>query len=405
MKKIVFVSPVLEHPAAGGPQLRIENTIKALSTIAELHIVSLMDKQGLGGDVGETFYRGYTHSFSYAPSITPSPVRKVLYGIARRIGVNLRQRDDAMFLRRMMERIGADILWVGYGNVSYPLISAMRAVYPAAKIVCDTDSVWSRFILRELEVEIDPARRESIARQGAAKEIEERQSAAICDVTTAVSEVDASYYRDIASSAEQVHICSNVIDLDTYTTHHAPPAGFINPALFLGGSYYDPHSPMVRAAQWVVAEVMPHVWSRHPNTHLYLVGRGSDTHCRNLAGPNVTVTGKVETVLPYLQNSVCSLVPLQFESGTRFKILESGACRKALVSTTLGAEGIPVTHGQDILIADTAQEFAQAIVSLIDNPDLARKLGEECRTLVDKNYSLTSLSREIASIIDYLTQK
>ena len=95
-------------------------------------------------------------------------------------------------------------------------------------------------------------------------------------------------------------------------------------------------------------------------------------------------------------------MPLRFESGTRFKILEAGACGIPVVSTTLGAEGIPVTHGRDILIADEPETFAESIVQLIANRDLAMGVGESLKMLVRDKHSVASLAQEGQSILKCL---
>jgi glycosyltransferase involved in cell wall biosynthesis len=119
-------------------------------------------------------------------------------------------------------------------------------------------------------------------------------------------------------------------------------------------------------------------------------------------GPNVTVTGRLDSVLPYLCNTSVALVPLKFESGTRFKILEAGVCNVPIVSTTLGAEGIPVVDEEHILIADEPKSFADAIVRLLEDKSLANKLAKNCQDLVKEKYSVETLVHEAKSILEYL---
>ena len=142
--------------------------------------------------------------------------------------------------------------------------------------------------------------------------------------------------------------------------------------------------------------------SRVPNVHFYLVGANSDRMFGHLASADITVTGKLPSVLPYLRNVDVALVPLKFESGTRFQILEAGACRVPLVSTTLGAEGIPVADGEHILLADTPEAFAATIVSILRDPEMAQRLAENCRDLVHRKYSITYLREEARAILTYL---
>ena len=225
----------------------------------------------------------------------------------------------------------------------------------------------------------------------------------LCDVTTAVSEVDAGYYRGLTKMPERVRIFVNAIDLNTYVGRPAPPPNFRQPSLFLGGSFHAPTSPMVHAARWVLDEILPLVHAQIPNVHLYIVGNGSDVMMADVHHPNVNVTGKLRSVLPLVRNATVALVPLMFEgSGPRFKILEAGACGVPVVSTTLGAEGMPVTNGHEMLIADDGQRFAEAIVRVITEPELGRKLAANLQELVVRAYSVEALSRQAEDILHSL---
>ena len=268
--------------------------------------------------------------------------------------------------------------------------------------MCDTDSVWSRFILRELPYTSSTHRRVAIERRGRKKEAEERAWVRLCDVTTAVSEIDAEYYRSISSEPERIRLFSNVIDLASYRDIPPPPAELKRPCMFLAGTFGHYNSPMDTAARWVLEEVLPLVQAQVPDVHFYIVGRGSDRMLGHAAGPSVTVTGKLPSVLPYLCHADVSLVPLKFESGTRFKILEAGACKIPLVSTTLGAEGIPVIDGEHILIADEPEDFANAIVRLLNEKDFANRLALNCHKLVNMHFCVESLTVEAKRILEYL---
>lgn len=406
--RVLFTTPILEHPAAGGPQLRIENSIKALSRVCELDIISGSTLTvGDAGKEAREFYRNYCHEFCSLPSLT-RPVSsnrylRKLQRIARRLW-RLYQSDlvaDAAFILNHVDRRNIDVVWFGYGNISYPLIKCIKKLRPGLKVVCDTDSVWSRFLLRELPYVTGP-RKQQILESGREKEAEERAWVNLCEVTTAVSEVDAEYYRGLAINSKCVHLFSNVIDLESYKLAPPPPAGFKNPSIYLAGSFGHYNSPMDTATRWVLEEVFPLVLQSHPDVHFYIVGRSSELGFGHMNGPNITVTGRLKTVLPYLCNTDVALVPLKFESGTRFKILEAGACKVPLVSTILGAEGIPVVDGEHILIADEPKDFANAIVRLLDDKELARKLAVNCHDLVKENFSVETLAVEAKQILEYL---
>lgn len=402
--KVLFTSPILEHPAAGGPQLRIENTIKALSQACDLYVVARTTKQQIGGDAGDAFYRQFCTEFSYMPSgggSASNPYRRRLQSLLLKLtGSYVAQQ--ARFLLEVADRHGIDIIWFGYGNVSFPLIRMIKQMRPAMKMVCDTDSVWSRFVLRELPYEKDPQRRTEIEREGRAKEREEQAWVDLCEITTAVSEVDAEYYRSIASEPSRVHLFSNVIDVDSYEIVPEAAADLRKPCIYLAGTFG--FAPMDTAARWVLDEVWPTVKEQLPGVGFYLVGRNSDRSFGDVSESGVIVKGRLPSVLPYLCHADVALVPLKFESGTRFKILEAGACGVPLVSTTLGAEGIPVTHGIDILIADEPDAFAAAIVKLVKHRAFAKGLADKCRSLVRSQFSVQSLVLEATEILDTVSR-
>lgn len=397
--RVVFTTPILEYPAAGGPQLRIENSIKALARVCELDIIyraaSPSSAQERTNAYFSKYARRYTTWFDY-------PANRWLRLMARIIQ-RISPPKKSQHLNKLIQYINTenvDVVWFGYGNISYPLIAGLKAELPDVKVVCDTDSVWSRFILRRLPF-VDGARRRKIQEAGSQKEAEEKAWVNLCEVTTAVSRVDARYYQNIATDSTRVHLFSNVIDLENYQITPNPPLGFIKPSIFLAGSY-GPNSAMNMAANWILDEVLPIVRRTYPELHFYIVGRSSDREFGHRSGPNITVTGKLDSVLPYLCHADVALVPLKFESGTRFKILEAGACRIPLVSTTLGAEGIPVQNGKHVLIADSPDDFAKAIVRLLGDRNYAEALAQNCFELVKETYSVEALVKEAQNILEFL---
>jgi len=224
--RVLFTTPILEHPAAGGPQLRIENSIKALSFVCELDIISGSTLTvGDEGKEAREFYQRYCQEFSILPRlnrpVSSNRYLRKLQRIARRL-LRLYQSNlacDASFILNHVDRRNIDVVWFGYGNISYSLIKYIKKLRPGLKVVCDTDSVWSRFILRELPYATG-IKRQQILASGKEKEAEERAWVNLCEVTTAVSEVDAEYYRGLAIDDKCVHLFSNVIDPSTYLECH-----------------------------------------------------------------------------------------------------------------------------------------------------------------------------------------
>ncbi len=422
MKKILFTTPVLEYPSAGGPQLRIKNSIKALNKVSELYVLSRLNRLSIGGLKAEKFYKNISHYFNYLPGCKENAIERLLNYRVKinnkyiRYLVNLplkilsrifrvllikKREGDISFIINFVKNKNIDIIWFGYGNTSYELMKGLKNNLPGVKMVCDTDSVWSRFILRELEMVKDPERHKRIEAKGRKKEEEEKQWVKFCDITTAVSEVDAEYYRSIANDHDRIKIFSNVIDVDNYKNIPPPPSGFKKPCIYLAGSFW-PKSSMDQAARWVINKILPIVKKQIPDIYFYIVGRNSKETLNDINDQSISITGKLPSVLPYLCNSDVSIVPLWFESGTRFKILEAGACKIPVVSTTLGAEGLPVINRKDILIADNPDEFANAVVRLIRNRKVADRLAENLNRLVQSKFNIESLVKEAQNILDYL---
>lgn len=395
--KLLFTSPVLEFPAAGGPQLRILNSIKVLHRLTELTVVPRISVARMGGAKAEAEIRSICRNFAYAPSsqdFSSGAIKQRLQRFWRAYG-----NADRDFLLDVIDREGIEAIWFGYGNISWPLIRKLKRARPELKVICDTDSVWSRYVLRELPYERSPWRRLKIRLQGWDKARQEKAWVDLCDVTTAVSEFDAEYYRGIARDPSRIKVFSNVIDLDTYKDKSLAPADFRRPSIYLAGSFWA-KSPMEKAARWMLDDVLPLIRQQLPDLHFYILGNASKEILADVKDPGVSIVGRVDSVLPYLQNVDVSLVPLQFESGTRFKILESGACRVPIVSTTLGAEGLNVAQGKDILLADEPQAFADAIVSVVRDKNLAARLAEGCYAVVRSKYSLEYAETEAKNILE-----
>jgi len=302
----------------------------------------------------------------------------------------------------LADQINADVIWLGYGNVSYPLLKYLKE-RQGRPVVLDTDSVWSRFILRGLPYTSTDEERAEIEIRGSEKVEEERWGTALADVTTAVSEADAEYYRTLAKTPDRVQILCNAVDFENYWPRPPAPPKLKRPCLLLAGTFGF-RSPMEDAARWMIDDIFPLIQREVPNVHLYIVGKHSDRVLADIHNPGVTVTGTVPSVLPYLHYSAAALVSLRYESGTRFKVLEAGACGIPVVSTTLGAEGLAVKDGENILIADDGPDFAKCAIDILTQASLGARLGQNLQELVHTNYTVEALARQAGQILDLVNR-
>jgi glycosyltransferase involved in cell wall biosynthesis len=149
--------------------------------------------------------------------------------------------------------------------------------------------------------------------------------------------------------------------------------------IFSGNLEYHPN---VEAVRWFAAQIWPRIRDRAPGLTCTLAGRNEHAvRAIVAASAGITLTGPIDDAIATLAGAKVCVVPLLSGSGTRFKILEAWAAARAVVSTTLGAEGLGAVDGQHLLIADDAASFANAVVRLLDDSALRRRLGDAGRAL------------------------
>jgi sugar transferase (PEP-CTERM/EpsH1 system associated) len=163
------------------------------------------------------------------------------------------------------------------------------------------------------------------------------------------------------------------------------------------------YRPNLDGAAYLVEEVWPLVLRSCPDARLTIVGRGDAPDLERLRRPGVSVTGEVDDIRPYLQRAAVVTVPIRLGGGTRFKVLEGLAMGKAMVSTTLGCEGIDVEDRRHLLVADTPEDFARAVVRLFDAPQEARALGRSGRALIEDAYSWEAAGAALERLYERLT--
>jgi polysaccharide biosynthesis protein PslH len=144
--------------------------------------------------------------------------------------------------------------------------------------------------------------------------------------------------------------------------------------------------PNEDAMRFFCQDVLPLIRAEEPRTRLSIVGRTPTPAVRALADEHIEVTGTVADVRPYMRKAAVFIVPLRIGGGTRLKIFEAMAMGQAVVSTTVGAEGLPVIDGEHALIADGPRAFAAAVVSLLRDPQRRQSLADAARKLVVDRY-------------------
>lgn len=221
----------------------------------------------------------------------------------------------------------------------------------------------------------------------------ESRSGGAFDAVIAVSETDrATFQRDYGW--RHVHAIDTAVDLDYFQPAAVPVR--LDRCAFVGSLDWMPNADGVIH---FVRNVWPAVRQRRRGATFAIVGRSPPPAVSKLAEePGVEVFASVPDVRPYLAEAAAVLVPLHVGGGTRLKIFAAMAMGKAVVSTSLGAEGLPVEHGRDILIADGNADFADAVVALLESPHRQAAIGEAARQLVRRRFGTEGVARQFEQV-------
>jgi polysaccharide biosynthesis protein PslH len=215
-------------------------------------------------------------------------------------------------------------------------------------------------------------------------------------------------YRDadgvyLCSAADERRLLDEVSDIRTAVIPNAADVEYYQPrcddpppdgrtVVFFG---YLSYVPNIDGVIYFVKDIWPRIAEAHPEARCKIIGRGPAPSLLALAGPQVELTGFVSDLRPHLAAAAAVVVPLRLGGGTRLKIVEAMAMGKAIVSTTLGAEGIETVPGRDILVEDEPAAFADAVNRLLADPGLATRIGCSARRLAVERYAWSGAARAL----------
>lgn len=260
------------------------------------------------------------------------------------------------------------------------------------KVILDEHNVEYRIPQRIAQTAENLAHR--LYGSGEWKRLQRFERAAIrrADLTLAVSDEDKETLKGLVAS-EMGSIVTLSIGVDTDYFYPIWQHSHSKTLVSIGTMYWPPN---IDAMRWFCGEILPKIKERESNINLTIVGARPTPEVRALASdPAVTVTGSVPDVRPYGQDCGAFIVPLRSGSGMRVKILNALAMGLPTVSTTVGAEGIDVTDGENILLADTAEGFAAATLRVLSDPALAARLAHNGRQLMEQRYGWDAIGMQL----------
>lgn len=392
--KILFISRWYPYPPDNGSKLRVYNLLRGLAKEHEVTLLSFADGPVSGLQNGEI--RSICAQVSTVPwkAYNPESTQARL-GFLSMVPRSVKDTYSAEMAVQIQRFLSAE---------KYDCVIASQA---------DTAGYWKYF--RELpaifeEVELGVLY-EKYANAGGAREkvrhgltwVKHRQYLASLIrnfmACTVVSEKEKRLVSRILPDYRSIQVIPNCIHLADYDlASHQPEPGTI---IFTGSFRYFPN---YNAMTWFINGVFPQIIAQVPRTKLVITGDHA-----NLPLPSndhITLTGFVDDVRPLVANSSVSIAPLLQGGGTRLKILEAMALRTPVVATSKGAEGLDVTNGEEIIIADNETEFASAVVRLLYDNQLRSRLVENGYRLIKAKYDWSVVMPDYLDLIQkVVTQK
>ena len=256
-----------------------------------------------------------------------------------------------------------------------------------------THNVEAQVWERHYKITYNPLMKTACWLESRALAAAERRYVEQADHVVAVSENDRAFFlRYIESS--RISVIPTGVDTEYFQPFPEPEQP--DTMAFTGTMDWMPNEDGV---VYFADKILPLIRSEISDAAFWVVGRRPPRRVQALASSHVVVTGSVDDIRPYLGKAAVCVVPLRSGSGTRIKIFEAMAMGKAVVSTTMGAEGLPVRHGENIVLADAPSDFARHVVQLMRDPQRRAQLGRAARRLVEENYGWPSVAARFDQIV------
>ena len=394
--KILWLKTELLHPVDKGGKIRTYHLLKQLK--ADHHITYLtLDDGSAPADAVDNAVE-YCHDLIRIPHATrekfsPGFYAELAANMASPLPYAIRKYKSEQMTKAIREATSKDRFDVVICDFLAPAVNLPRDL--RTPVVLFQHNVEASIWQRHYEVQSNPIKKRYLYWQWRKMQKFERAACRRVDRVIAVSEADAQMMeRDYG--LEKVYDIPTGVDIDffkptsTVTTRR-------NSLVFTGSMDWLPNED---AMQYFINDVMPLVRETVPDLRLTIVGRSPYPSLVELAqtDKNITVTGRVDDVRPYIEEATAFIVPIRIGGGTRLKIYEAMAMEKPVISTTVGAEGLPVRDGKDLMLADDPKAFAEAVVKVLSDSTLATRLGKSAAELVRQNFGWRGVSANMAQV-------
>lgn len=384
---LLFITPYIPYPPSFGGSTRIYHLIRALAREHRVSLITLDDGEYAfdAGPLAEQLHR-----FRRVPRRVSDKrlqqLRSVLSPHSFQRGFHC-HREMQRAIDRYFREEHADAVVVEFSQMGFYRFPA------GVRVVVDEHNVEYDLLRRMAETEVRPLRRFYNRLEYRKFRREEIGICRAADLVLTTSERDAQILGKVTGH-RRFAVVPNGVDTDYFTPEgNAPEA---RSCIFTGATHYLPNE---EAVVWFLEQILPRIGERTGDYTCYVVGGRPGERITRHRSEQVLVTGFVDDLREYLRRAQVFVVPLLAGGGTRFKVVEAMAAGLPVVSTRLGAEGIPVAHERNILLADEPRAFAEAVLRLFEDEALCRRLVAGGLELVRERYDWRVIGSTLGRVL------
>lgn len=393
--RLLFLSHCLPFPADEGVKIRTFNVLRLLARDFDVTALCLYRRSGhesaAAVDMAVEALRPFARVRAY-PIPQEHDRARLLWDHMRSLSLGCAYTHFAYasraFRADLLETLRSfkpDLVHVD----SLDLSCYLAALPVGVPVICAHHNVESALLHRRAESG-SVLRKWYLHRQGRLTEDLERRWVPKMRLNVAVSDLDRAAYLRITGPATFI-VVPNGVDTGEFQALGDPDGGVV----FVGGSTWHPNRD---ALEFFVAEILPRLRDRAPKTGITWVGQCSaEDQVRMKQQHGIDMTGHVESIEPHVRAAACFIVPLRIGGGTRLKILYAWSMARAVVTTSLGCEGLDAVDGENVLIRDSPAAFADAILDVLRSPELRQRLAGAGRALVESRYDWEVIARAMLS--------
>jgi sugar transferase (PEP-CTERM/EpsH1 system associated) len=394
--RILWLKTELLHPIDKGGRIRTYNMLKELK--AEHHITYLTLDDGTAAQDARQKSLEYCHELICIPhtqkqKFTPGFYSDLALNLVSPLPYAIQKYSSKAMRAAIQQQLQSGKFDVLVCDFLAPAINVPENL-PCPTVLFQ-HNVEAMIWKRHYEVQTSPPKKAYLHQQWQKMRRFEQKVCGRFDSVVAVS-------REDVETIHNEYEVSQVFDVPTgVDTEFFRPSGSVqrdpNNLVFTGSMDWLPNEDAIR---YFTEEIMPLIKRSVPDVTLTVVGRNPFLSLIELSKrePSIIVTGRVDDVRPYIEKAAAYVVPLRIGSGTRLKIYEAMAMEKPIVSTSVGAEGLPLENNLDLLLADSAQSFAEAVVRILSDQALADRLGQKAGNTVRTNFGWTRVAQRFAEI-------